>query len=759
MRDAGNGDDYLWAGDGNDTLNGGTGEDYIITGSGKNTVNAGDGDDEILITLADGADKVDGGAGIDEIEIRNISGTFTAKASTVVNTLADGTTIVNIENYDLYGTNDKNTIVTLGGKDHIVTYDGDDTVKAGAGDDYIDGGAGNDKLYGEAGNDTIFAGSGKDAIDGGSGTDTVYIDVYSYQTINYTFDVVNGKGTLSNGSYAQNTEIFNIFTSAYGDDVLKAGNAQSVWFKSYSGNDQLYGSAGDDLLDSGLGNDKIVAGKGDDVLYDLGGNNNLSAGDGDDEVHLSIFEAHAGGDTTTLDLGAGNDSVEFNAGLGYTFGKLNADGGTGTDLAIIDRNETTKALTFTLSANATVVNGDVTLKNFERIDITGGSGADKFTGGNLSDSLDGNDGNDTLVGLGGDDWIYGGNGRDTLKGGDGRDTIWASGSSDDAATDTIDAGAGDDYVHINNGDTAIGGTGIDTVYVDVSALTTGVKFTSGTGTVKVNATTSYSGMEALDFTGTKGNDVVTGGAGSDTLRGNAGNDTLNGGAGKDFLYDDAGNDTLLGGTGDDSFTRNEFTGKDVFDGGAGIDTLDFNYYGYDASVKLDLLDSTKNDGLARGLTVKNIERIWGTSQDDEIRGSNASDWMSGGGKDDVLSGRGGDDTLIGGSGGDQITGGAGKDVFQFSYITDGGDQITDFKRGEDKIAIDGDGFGLKAGAPIKLVLSNEAVFTTAGSTFLFEQDTHRLWFDADGKGGDKEAVLLATLDNVSTLSTSDFLLI
>ncbi|MFT2214747.1 hypothetical protein [Rhizobium giardinii] len=37
-------------------------------------------------------------------------------------------------------------------------------------------------------------------------------------------------------------------------------------------------------------------------------------------------------------------------------------------------------------------------------------------------------------------------------------------------------------------------------------------------------------------------------------------------------------------------------------------------------------------------------------------------------------------------------------------------------------------------------------FTTTGATFLYETDTHRLWFDGDGKGGDKEAILLATFD-------------
>jgi len=150
--------------------------------------------------------------------------------------------------------------------------------------------------------------------------------------------------------------------------------------------------------------------------------------------------------------------------------------------------------------------------------------------------------------------------------------------------------------------------------------------------------------------------------------------------------------------------------------------------------------------------------LTGTAYADTLTGSQYNDVVNGGSSRDTLRGNAGNDTLIGGSGADLLNGGSGKDVFQFTHFTDGGDQITDFKRGEDKIAIDSDGFGFRAGAAIKLMLANDAVFTTSGPTFLYEQDTHRLWFDADGKGGDNQSVLLAALDNVTTLSTSDFLL-
>jgi Ca2+-binding RTX toxin-like protein len=751
---AGAGDDYMDGGIGNDTLNGGVGDDYIITGDGKDQVIGGAGDDDILMTMGTGKKTIDGGTGADKLELRNVDGDFIARDPSQINTLADGSTIKNIESYDVYGTDNDNVITTLGGDDELVGYDGNDTLRAGAGNDTLHAGDGNDKLFGEAGNDTMFAEGAKDTLDGGAGTDSAWIYVDSLDN-DFTFKVVNSKGTLSNGTTASNTEIFNIFTGD-GNDTLDAGNAKQVWFKANDGNDKLTGGVGDDYLDSGLGNDTVSGGRGDDQISDLGGSNSLVGGDGNDEVEITVFDQASDG-LSKVELGKGNDTVEFNAGLGGLYGSLRADGGAGEDLAYVSRSDSTKALTFVLNANATLVNGDAMLMNFERVHIDGGSGADSFTGGKLSDTFEGNDGNDKLVGLDGDDWLYGGAGKDNLTGGNGNDHLYSGNLAGETDADKLDAGAGNDDVYINNGDVAVGGRGVDTVNVDVSVLTTGVTFTLTGATVKVNSETSFSGMELLDFTGTSGDDNVTGGSRGDTLWGNAGDDTMRSMGGNDALYDGAGDDKLYGGAGNDQIVRNEFTGHDLFDGGAGKDSLSFDYNG-DLSVVLDLADNSRNDGLALGLTVKSFETILGTSRDDDIRGDSANQYLSGGGGDDVLDGRDGNDTLAGGGAGDLMTGGKGNDVFVFYSGLDGGDEITDFTHGQDKISVDNIGFGLDADDHISLTLSEDVKFGKAGAGFLFETDTHRLWFDADGKGGDSEAVLLATLDNVKSLSVSDFIL-
>jgi Ca2+-binding RTX toxin-like protein len=108
-------------------------------------------------------------------------------------------------------------------------------------------------------------------------------------------------------------------------------------------------------------------------------------------------------------------------------------------------------------------------------------------------------------------------------------------------------GAGNDTYVIDAGNDVVveaAGGGIDTVRTSLAsyALTANVE----------NLT--YTGVG--NFTGL-GNDlgnVITGGAGNDTLNGAGGDDTLNGNAGNDTLNGDAGNDQLFGGLGNDTST-------------------------------------------------------------------------------------------------------------------------------------------------------------------------------------------------------------
>lgn len=154
------------------------------------------------------------------------------------------------------------------------------------------------------------------------------------------------------------------------------------------------------------------------------------------------------------------------------------------------------------------------------------------------------------------------------------------------------------------------------------------------------------------------------------------------------------------------------------------------------------------------------------SGDDQLTGSHARDtMMSGAGADSLSGGNGNDrlsagagaDRLIGGLGGDVMTGGADADHFVFASAAEGGDRLSDFSHGQDKIELFDAAFGLGTlteGA--NFIHGTQA--TQAEATLLYDGATGVLRYDADGTGSGA-AVVLATLTNHAALTVSDFLLV
>jgi Ca2+-binding RTX toxin-like protein len=182
-----------------------------------------------------------------------------------------------------------------------------------------------------------------------------------------------------------------------------------------------------------------------------------------------------------------------------------------------------------------------------------------------------------------------------LVGGDGDDFIAAH----DLGTDTVEGGAGDDFIYMGGeftaADTISGGAGTDTLALLGAGTTFDLKNVSGierlalysssfTGSQPVAyyfdlsddsvlaagdrlfvTATSLQADEILNFNGSKeldgrftihggaGKDVLTGGGKGDHLYGNGGRDTIDGGAGNDTLSGGAGRDVLIGGAGRDTF--------------------------------------------------------------------------------------------------------------------------------------------------------------------------------------------------------------
>lgn len=74
------------------------------------------------------------------------------------------------------------------------------------------------------------------------------------------------------------------------------------------------------------------------------------------------------------------------------------------------------------------------------------------------------------------------------------------------------------------------------------------------------------------ITGIQIDEVISAGAGNDTIRGGRGNDQINGGVDNDWLLGETGNDTLIGEAGADRLSGG--VGNDILRGGAGADLLD-----------------------------------------------------------------------------------------------------------------------------------------------------------------------------------------
>lgn len=620
---------------------------------------------------------------------------------------------------------------------------GSDTIHGGFNNDYIYGDAGNDLLYGDSGNDTIEGNAGKDRLDGGTGDDRLIVGNQAEMSGDV---VVGGSGidTL--------VADFSTRTSAVGFAAADPLATYSVSGFTVTGveryeltgsnfGDYLTGWMHDDFLEGGNGTDTIRGGAGSDELYGQDGADSLAGGTGNDYLY------------------------------GDDYGQANADSLWGED---------------------------------GRDSLYGGGGNDKLDGGTGNDILGGDDGIDQLVGGLGDDSLAGGAGADTLTGGAGDDDI-ASQSNyygvkfGDTALDkdVVDAGDGNDEVLIGVGDTAKGGLGTDIIRLSFDMSTIGVTYSLTTALVTLANGTKIDGFEQLEFAGGTGADTVTGGALRDILYGGGGNDKLTGGSGDDLLDGDDGTDTLTGGIGNDVL-YDSGTGNDVLNGGADsdsiyngdgadklngeagidfiymseddfaadtvnggteIDTVDF-YLSY-MSVYLDLTTQTNNDGVAKNDRFSLIENVVGTSYDDVIIGDGLANTLDGGGSDDVLNGMGGNDRLIGNSGSDTMTGGAGADRF---VLQDGGndgvsywpaDVITDFLRGTDKLEIDSDFFG------DNVTLSVGAGIQSGGAApnLHFDTATSRLWFDADGSASAHTPVLIATLENVTTLALTDFVVV
>lgn len=542
--------------------------------------------------------------------------------------------------------------IGTGSNDLLTGRSGNDRLYGRAGNDTLRGGLGNDALYGEAGNDSLDGGGGFDTLNGGAGNDTLIGGAGNDALLGGAGNdlLVDGDGTdrfdggagIDTVSYASNTASLAVNLAAgrvtfpgrtWPAEILIA--IENI--HTGAGADTVTGSAVANVIRTGAGADVVNAGAGNDRVAGGDGNDTLIGGDGNDTLHG----------------GAGADRLE---------------GGAGNDVYYVDTATRTEW-------NGTVVVGDVIVEAtggsaggtdtvFASVDWTLGANLENLTLIGAAKGV-GNALANVITGDGGDNWLEGAAGNDTLVGGAGNDTL-----VDGDGTDRFD-----------------GGAGIDTVVYVSNTAAIRADLALGTVTFPGKSWPREALIRIENIETGFGNDVLSGSAVANLMKGGAGNDAISGLAGNDTLVGGAGNDTLRGGDGDDVlaigghgaiyveplyddegyplYDNNPYNdGVDTIDGGSGSDTLYYgkfylNYEGdYYGSPTLDtgvIVNLATGSARVVGVnavkdTLVSIENVETGNADDTVYGNAGANVIRVNEGRNFVDGGAGNDTIHGGSG-------------------------------------------------------------------------------------------------------------
>ena len=725
--DAQGGNDTIVAMGGDDGIDGGAGVDNIFAGAGADTVLGGAGDDLIL---GEGGDDTLYGQGDND----NIIG-------------GDGNDILNggAGNDGLIGDAGNDTLYGEDGDDWLIGDAGDDILIGDAGNDILVGGADNDSLSGGDDNDQLVGGAGNDLLDGGDGADELIGEA--------------GTDTLTGGA---------------GDDDIYGGDGADT-IDGGDDDDSISGGDGDDIIDGGAGNDTIIGGAGADTLNG-GDNNDIIHGHGLDADAISailianpnvtysedtgsFYQFVSGpvswsaaitaaqgttlsgvaGHLVTVTSAAENDVVYQ---LGVANGADNSTGGSGNRiwLAATDNDVDQDwiwadgiedGIQFSSTATATnnfyenwgggQPNNSGGAQTRATIWFNGGGDDDTwddrndsdnhdyviewegglFSDDNAVDTIDGGAGNDWIYGYGGADVLDGGTGIDVIFGGAGDDTINGEADSDTlvggAGADTIDGGAADDFFMIANGDFVAGESLTGDAGTDEIVLTnaTTVDFTLGTlATIELlsgsgqDDDVTYTIQQALDFT------TIDLGAGTDDSRVNI-TGTVDVTALGTPTINNAENGFLTGSGGADDLT---ITGAQlnvlIFGGGiidfaGGADILNITSTSTDLNA-LGLVDGSVLglETISAATAASNVTiTLSGQTEAFTITGGGSGDIITTGSGNDTINSDGGNDTVTGGAGADAIDGGAGADTLNLANGDFAAGESLDGGTGTDNITL------------------------------------------------------------------------
>ncbi len=466
------------------------------------------------------------------------------------------------------GGNDK--VDAGGGDDSATGSTGNDTVRGGPGDDLVQGDKGNDDLDGGAGADRLEGLNGDDALDGGDGNDTLVGASGTDKLFAGTGDdVLRGEGNndLTDGgsgddiaSYSSSSSPVQVDLGVSGGQWTKDGVDTFTGIEDLVGSafpDELVGNGGDNRIDGGPGYDDLAGGGGNDTAF--GGPDGADCNGFETLNNCGVFETPSEGTSVIMSRGLDGDSLVIagdgranritvsRTGSGYAIEDLGPSG-------VYTGDPENSGCTSGQASNTASCQGGL----LNVILVTGGDGDDAIEIGagvpaQTSVRINGGDGSDDLTGGPGDDVLEAGypyrsprdggptTGNEKMYGGDGVDSVFA-----DLGSDLLSGGGGTDLLvsskEVCQGHTMTGGAGKDNaswalVEPQRSAFSGTMRMqlggTGGPSSGCANLDSVGSDMESLE--GSKFADTLIGTPGKDGFLGQEGADTFLGKGGKNYI--------------------------------------------------------------------------------------------------------------------------------------------------------------------------------------------------------------------------------
>jgi len=537
----GNGNNSALVQDGKHVITTGTGNDNVTLGAGiASSINVGDGDDNVTITKTQTNSSFSVSLGAGNDSLK-------------VNGAGGAIKVSNLSGNDSINLLNINTQISASGGNNLINLDnsgltGDvNSISLAAGDDQL--------TANSSGQTTIRVGEGANQIN------------------------LDGGGSFS-------------VSAGGGDDQVKIQGLINSTLNLANGNNTILAQDGNHKITTGSGNDNITIGAGTSTI---------SSGDGDDNVTITTTQNT---NNYTINLGAGNDSVQLNGNGGELARVSSSSGNDQININNIRSQITLSSGDNTVNLNNSQLSGDnnsistgagndtIAVKSNGSNTINVGNGTNQITlSGNSSNTVTSGSGNDVIKSYAGSLTLNSGAGDDvleitsneaqdklTLNLGDGNDTVKITATG--AAT-TIANNYGDDSYDLTGTQVKLSDTlGNMTLALNNQQLTNDMNtITTGTGNDNISISSNGSntinagnGNNQIILSGNS-KDNITSGSGDDVILAGAGDDIINAGAGNDIIVGGTGNDVLNGSSGNDSYIFNKGDGADIIQDTSGNDVM------------------------------------------------------------------------------------------------------------------------------------------------------------------------------------------